>query len=39
MNNFLVSLSTWLHVQATIIMVGYYIFTGLIYVPVLEYQI
>jgi uncharacterized membrane protein len=38
MSTVLPALSTWLHVLATIIMVGYYIFTGLIYLPVLERQ-
>jgi len=33
---FVVAISTWLHVLATIVMVGYYLFTGLIYLPVLE---
>ncbi len=36
MSDLLVALSTWLHVLATIVFVGYYLFTGLIYVPVLE---
>jgi uncharacterized membrane protein len=36
MPNLLVALSNWLHVLATIVMIGYYIFTGLIYLPVLE---
>ena len=36
MSNFIVALSTWLHSLATIIMVGYFIFTDLIYLPVLE---
>lgn len=36
MSTILIALSTWLHVLATIIMVGYYLFTGLIYLPVLE---
>ena len=36
MSPVLVSLSTWLHVLATIVFVGYYVFTGLIYLPVLE---
>jgi uncharacterized membrane protein len=35
---FLVALSIWLHALATIVMVGYYVFTGLIYLPVLERQ-
>jgi len=38
MSDLLVALSTWLHSLATIIMVGYFIFTGLIYLPVLEHQ-
>jgi uncharacterized membrane protein len=36
MSTILVALSTWLHVLATIVMVGYYLFTGLIFLPVLE---
>lgn len=36
MSNLLVALSTWLHVLATIVMIGYYVFTCLIYLPVLE---
>ena len=36
MANIIVSLSTWLHVLATVVFVGYYLFTGLIYLPVLE---
>lgn len=35
----LVALSSWLHVLATIIMIGYFIFTSLIYLPVLERQL
>ena len=38
MSTFFVALSTWLHALATIVMVGYYIFTGLIYLPILEGQ-
>ncbi len=38
MSTFLVSLSTWLHVLATIVFIGYYLFTSLIYLPVLERQ-
>jgi uncharacterized membrane protein len=38
MSNFLIALSTWLHSLATIVMIGYYIFTGLIYLPVFERQ-
>jgi uncharacterized membrane protein len=34
----LVALSTWFHTLATIIMVGYFVFTSLIYLPVLERQ-
>jgi uncharacterized membrane protein len=36
MSNFLVALSTWLHVLATIVMVGYFPFASLIYLPVFE---
>ena len=36
MSAFLIALSTWLHVMATIVFVGYYLFTGLIYLPVFE---
>ncbi len=36
MSNFLIALSTWLHALATIVMIGYYVFTSLIYLPVLE---
>ncbi len=38
MNNFLIALSNGLHILATIIIVGYYLFTGLIYLPILERQ-
>ncbi len=38
MPTFLVALSTWLHALATIVFIGYYFFTGLIYLPVLEHQ-
>jgi uncharacterized membrane protein len=34
----LIALSTWLHALATIVMVGYFIFTSLIYLPVFERQ-
>ncbi len=34
----LVALSTWLHVLATIVMIGYYLFTSLIFLPVFERQ-
>jgi uncharacterized membrane protein len=36
MSTILIVLSTWLHTLATIVMVGYYLFTGLIYLPILE---
>ena len=39
MSNLIVALSTWLHSLATIIMVGYFIFAGLIYLPVFERQL
>jgi uncharacterized membrane protein len=38
MSTFLLALSTWLHVLATIVFIGYYLFTSLIYLPVLERQ-
>lgn len=38
MNTILIALSTWLHTLATIVMIGYFIFTSLIYLPVLEHQ-
>jgi uncharacterized membrane protein len=36
MSTFLVPLSTWLHTLATIVMIGYFVFTSLIYLPVFE---
>jgi uncharacterized membrane protein len=36
MSTILIAFSTWLHTLATIVMVGYYLFTGLIYLPVME---
>lgn len=36
MSTYLVPLSTWLHVLATIVWLGYYVFTSLIYLPILE---
>ena len=36
MSTFPVALSTWLHTLATIVMIGYFVFTSLIYLPVLE---
>jgi uncharacterized membrane protein len=38
MSTFLIALSTGLHVLATVVFVGYYLFMGLIYLPVLERQ-
>jgi uncharacterized membrane protein len=39
MSGYFVAVSNGLHVLATIVMVGYYLFTGLIYLPLLERQI
>ena len=39
MSQILIALSTWLHALATIVMIGYFIFTSLIYLPVFERQI
>lgn len=36
MSTILIALSTWLHALATIVFIGYYLFTSLIYLPVLE---
>jgi uncharacterized membrane protein len=36
MSTILVALSTWLHNLATIVMIGYFVFTRLIYLPVFE---
>ena len=38
MSIFLVAFSTWLHALATVVFIGYYLFTGLIYLPVFERQ-
>src|SRR5512136_1063346 len=38
MSTSLVALSTWLHSLATIVMIGYYLFASLIYLPVFERQ-
>src|SRR5512137_2234472 len=38
MSPFLLALSNWLHALATIVFIGYYLFTGMIYLPVLERQ-
>jgi uncharacterized membrane protein len=39
MSTLLIALSTWLHILATIVMIGYFIFAGLIYLPVFERQL
>src|SRR5512136_2345685 len=39
MSTYLVVLSTWLHTLATIVWIGYYVFTSLIYLPVFERQL
>jgi uncharacterized membrane protein len=39
MSTFLVALSIWLHALATIVMIGHYMFTRLIYLPVFERQL
>jgi uncharacterized membrane protein len=36
MSTLLVALSTWLHILATIVFIGYYLFTSLIYLPIFE---
>ena len=36
MSTLIVALSNWLHILATVVMIGYYLFTRLIYLPVLE---
>jgi uncharacterized membrane protein len=38
MSILLIAISTWFHVLATIVMVGYFLFASLIYLPVLERQ-
>ena len=38
MSTLLVSISVWLHALATIVMVGYFVFSSLIYLPVFERQ-
>ena len=38
MSTLLVALSTWLHTLATIVMIGYFVFASLIYLPVFERQ-
>ena len=39
MSALIIALSTWLHALATIVMIGYFIFTALVYLPVLERQL
>jgi uncharacterized membrane protein len=39
MSTLLVALSTWLHTISTIVMIGYFVFTSLIFLPVLERRI
>jgi uncharacterized membrane protein len=39
MSTLLIALSSWLHVLATIVMVGYFPFASLIYLPVFERQV
>lgn len=38
MSTILIGLSIWLHALATIVFIGHYLFTGLIYLPVFERQ-
>jgi uncharacterized membrane protein len=38
MATLLIALSTWLHALATIVMIGYYVFTSLIFLPIFESQ-
>ena len=38
MSQIWIALSTWLHVLATIVFIGYYLFLSLIYLPVFERQ-
>jgi uncharacterized membrane protein len=38
MSTLFVSLSIWLHALATIVMIGYFVFASLIYLPVFERQ-
>ena len=38
MSTIFIAISTWLHVLATIVMIGYFVFTSLIYLPVFERQ-
>ncbi|HEX2909520.1 MAG TPA: CopD family protein [Chloroflexia bacterium] len=37
-SSLLIALSNWLHLLATIVMIGYFIFTSLIFLPVIERQ-
>jgi uncharacterized membrane protein len=36
MTTFFIAMSTWLHTLATIVMIGYFVFISLIFLPVLE---
>jgi uncharacterized membrane protein len=36
MATFIIAISTWLHTLATVVMIGHYVFTSLIYLPVFE---
>ncbi len=38
MSTILVAISTWLHTLATIVMIGYYIFSSLVFLPIFERQ-
>lgn len=39
MTDYLVALSTWFHALATIVMIGYFVFLSLIYLPIFERQL
>jgi uncharacterized membrane protein len=39
MSNYWIALSTWLHTLATVVMVGHYALTSLVYLPIYERQI
>jgi uncharacterized membrane protein len=38
MSTILIAFSTWLHTLATIVMIGYFLFTSLIFLPIFERQ-
>jgi len=38
MSTILVALSTWLHTLATVVFIGYYLFTSQVYLPIFERQ-